>query len=48
MKLHELKKEKEVVGIYLSAHPLDDFRPAMKHFCNTKLGVLNDLDLLIN
>ena len=48
MKLHELKKEKEVVGIYLSAHPLDDFRPAMKHFCNIKLGVLNDLDLLIN
>ncbi len=46
--LKELKQEKEVVGIYLSAHPLDDFAPAMKHFCNAKLGVFNDLDALVN
>ncbi|MAW16087.1 MAG: DNA polymerase III subunit alpha [Flavobacteriaceae bacterium] len=46
--LKELKQEKEVVGIYISAHPLDDFAPAMKHFCNAKLGVFNDMDALVN
>jgi DNA polymerase-3 subunit alpha len=46
--LHTLKQEKEVVGIYLSGHPLDDFAPAMKHFCNAKMGLLNDLDPLVN
>ena len=46
--LHALKQEKEVVGIYLSGHPLDDFKPAMKHFCNAKVGLFNDLDPLVN
>jgi DNA polymerase-3 subunit alpha len=46
--LKELKQEKEVVGIYISAHPLDDFAPAMKNFCNAKLGVFNDMDVLVN
>jgi DNA polymerase-3 subunit alpha len=46
--LHALKQEKEVVGIYLSGHPLDDFAPAMKHFCNAKLGVFNNMDSLVN
>jgi DNA polymerase-3 subunit alpha len=46
--LKQLKKEKEVVGIYLSAHPLDDFSPAMKHFSNAKLSIFNDLDALVN
>jgi DNA polymerase-3 subunit alpha len=46
--LKELKQEKEVVGIYISAHPLDDFAPAMKHFCNAKLGVFHDMDALVN
>ena len=46
--LKELKQEKEVVGIYISAHPLDDFAPAMRHFCNAKLGVFNDMDALVN
>ena len=46
--LHALKQEKEVVGIYLSGHPLDDFAPAMKHFCNAKVGLFNDLTPLVN
>ena len=46
--LKELKQEKDVVGIYISAHPLDDFAAAMKHFCNAKLGVFNDMDILVN
>jgi DNA polymerase-3 subunit alpha len=32
-----LAKEKEVVGMYISAHPLDDFKNEMR-FCNTKLS----------
>lgn len=32
-----LKKEKEMVGIYLSSHPLDNFRFEMKHFTSHSL-----------
>ena len=46
--LERLKKEKEVVGIYLSAHPLDDFKREMKHFSSAPLTVLSDLDPLVN
>jgi DNA polymerase-3 subunit alpha len=46
--LERLKQEKEVVGIYLSAHPLDDFKREMKYFSSGPLTVLSDLDALIN
>ncbi|MDB4164217.1 DNA polymerase III subunit alpha, partial [Flavobacteriaceae bacterium] len=46
--LEELKLEKEVVGIYISGHPLDDFKTPIKHFCNAPLDILKDLNLLIN
>ncbi len=46
--LERLKQEKEVVGIYLSAHPLDDFKREMKHFSTAPLTVLSDLDPLVN
>ena len=46
--LERLKQEKEVVGIYLSAHPLDDFKREMKHFSSAPLSVLSDLDPLVN
>ena len=46
--LHELKQEKEVVGIYLSGHPLDDFKHTLSHFCNAKVGLFNELELLVN
>ena len=29
-----LRKEKEVIGMYISGHPLDNYRFEMKHFCN--------------
>lgn len=35
--MERLAKEKEVVGIYISAHPLDDFKNELK-FCNAKVG----------
>lgn len=34
--LERLNKERELVGIYLSAHPLDDYEVALKHLCNTQ------------
>tara|TARA_Y100000589_G_scaffold328039_1_gene371279 strand:+ start:113289 stop:117818 length:4530 start_codon:yes stop_codon:yes gene_type:complete len=33
--IEKLKKEKEVVGIYLSGHPLDDYKPAINHFTSS-------------
>jgi len=44
--LVKLNKEKEVIGIYLSSHPLDNFRLEMKQFCNVTLAELRDLELL--
>ena len=36
-----LGKEKEVVGIYISAHPLDDFKNELK-FCNANLSYFKE------
>ncbi len=35
--LEKLKKEKEVIGIYLSGHPLDDYRLEIETFTNCAL-----------
>ena len=43
--MEKLAKEKEVVGIYISGHPLDDYKFEMKHFCNAKLEALKNLEL---
>ncbi|HRW62962.1 MAG TPA: DNA polymerase III subunit alpha, partial [Bacteroidales bacterium] len=43
LKLEKLKKEKEIIGIYLSAHPLDDFKLEIDNFCNVSLNELNDI-----
>ena len=43
-----LKKEKDVVGIYISAHPLDDFKREMKYFSSATFDVLSNLDPLVN
>ena len=45
--LEKLSREKEVVGIYISGHPLDDYKFEMKYFCNTKLQALNNLEPLV-
>jgi DNA polymerase-3 subunit alpha len=42
--LERLNKEKELVGIYLSAHPLDEYRIVLTHVCNTGVVELNKLD----
>ena len=46
--LERLKKEREVVGIYISAHPLDDYLREIKNFTSTGLSSLNDLNKIIN
>ncbi|MEZ4789112.1 MAG: DNA polymerase III subunit alpha [Flavobacteriales bacterium] len=44
--LEQLHYEKEVIGFYLSGHPLDDHRLEIKYLCNTTLPELKDLDKL--
>ena len=36
--MEKLKREKEVVGIYISGHPLDDYKKEMDYFCNANLS----------
>jgi DNA polymerase III subunit alpha len=38
-----LNREKELVGIYLSAHPLDQYKLEIKHFCSIGLAELSNL-----
>ncbi len=44
--LERLNKERELVGIYLSAHPLDEYSIILNHVCNTKMAELSDRTLL--
>jgi DNA polymerase-3 subunit alpha len=39
-----LAKEKEVVGVYISGHPLDDYRLEIDNFCNVGLSVLHQME----
>ena len=41
-------QEKEVVGIYLSGHPLDDYRFEIDNFSNSNLSILSDLQKIEN
>ena len=41
--IYQLNKEKEVVGIFISGHPLDDFKLEIEAFCNGDISMLNDL-----
>ena len=42
-KLEKLNREKEVIGIYLSSHPLDDFRLEISTFTTATLADLQNL-----
>lgn len=44
--LERLNKEKDLVGIYLSAHPLDQFRIILTYICNTGVAELADRESL--
>jgi DNA polymerase-3 subunit alpha len=46
--LEQLKKEKEFLGLYLSGHPLDQFRFELKHFNSHRIEELKDLKPLLS
>lgn len=46
--MKKLKLEKEVVGIYISGHPLDDFKTEMQNFTNCKVSDFNELEKYVN
>ena len=46
--MKKLKLEKEVVGIYISGHPLDDFKTEMKTFCKNKLSDFQQIENFVN
>ena len=39
--MEQLKNEKEVVGVYISGHPLDDYQTEISSFCNSNTGLLD-------
>ena len=41
--IEKLHFEKEVVGVYISGHPLDNFKFEMDTFCSAPISALNDL-----
>jgi DNA polymerase III subunit alpha len=45
-RLEQLKNEKDVIGFYLSGHPLDEYKIEIDNFCNIKIDALSDLHKL--
>jgi DNA polymerase-3 subunit alpha len=45
--LERLNRERELVGIYLSAHPLDDYSLILNEFCNTKANEIENMQALV-
>ena len=44
--IERLNKERELVGIYLSAHPLDEFAVVLNNMCNTRCPEISDKEEL--
>ena len=44
--LEKLNKERDLIGMYLSSHPLDEYEFEMRHLCNTTTGELKELETL--
>lgn len=44
--IEKLRIEKDIVGFYISGHPLDQYKFELQHFCNTNLSHFNDLESL--
>ena len=38
--MEQLKNEKEVVGVYISGHPLDEYKIEIQNFCNSNTGII--------
>ncbi|NDV17261.1 DNA polymerase III subunit alpha [Muricauda sp. TY007] len=46
--MEKLRREKEVVGIYISGHPLDDFKKEIKAFCKNTVSDFARLEEHVN
>ncbi|MBQ9678655.1 MAG: DNA polymerase III subunit alpha [Prevotella sp.] len=44
--IERLNRERDLVGIYLSAHPLDEYRIVLDNLCNTHCAELSDVQQL--
>ena len=44
--IERLNKERDLVGIYISAHPLDEYKIILDNLCNTKCSELSDISQL--
>ncbi len=46
--IERLDKERELVGMYLSAHPLDAYKLELLYGCNTRMTELKEREALLN
>ena len=46
--IERLNKERELVGIYLSAHPLDEYKIVLDNLCNARCTELSDRAAALN
>ena len=46
--LERLNKERELIGIYLSAHPLDEYRILLNYVCNMGMADMEDKESMRN
>ncbi len=46
--IYKLNREKEVVGIFISGHPLDEFKVEIDSFCKGTVTALNDVKSYLN
>ncbi len=44
--IQKLNIERSLIGLYLSAHPLDEFKPILKGYCNTSVTQIEEIDEL--
>ncbi|HOG20307.1 MAG TPA: DNA polymerase III subunit alpha, partial [Salinivirgaceae bacterium] len=47
-KSHTLKLERDAIGMYLSAHPLDDYKLEIEHFTTCSLAELQNIENYVN
>lgn len=45
--LERLNKERDLIGIYLSAHPLNEYEIVLEHVCNTHMADLENKPALV-
>lgn len=44
----KIVKRKEVIGIYISGHPLDDYKTEIKYFCNAPVSAFANTEEILN